>query len=417
VSGVAVSGAPVLITTRDEAARAVTARIAERDRIQANLADLDSSLGRRLLAGAALTGTTRARWEQFTADMAALLEVLAGYSGVIDKAADLVGRAGGRTRAGVDLAQAILLLTGPSVELADALPPLDRRGLTSAGHRQLTLDDAVTEMNGAFARAAEVVTAAEAVWNHTAERLRQVAVGLSAARRDIDGVSDAALAGRLVHLEAGLAALRATVNGDPLSLWQPDRVDTAQLDGLEQQASVAAAAARELARLAGGADHRIAEVAGLVAAARAAEQDASAARATAAAKIRVTWPPILGPAPDLAGRLEGARALATQGRWPQLAAELAAVEQAAAAAIREHREAEREAVALTGRRSELKGRIKGYRAKAAAHGGAEDPGLEESFERARDLLREAPCDLDAAADAVDGYVQAVLAFARRETQR
>jgi hypothetical protein len=68
-------------------------------------------------------------------------------------------------------------------------------------------------------------------------------------------------------------------------------------------------------------------------------------------------------------------------------------------------------------RSELKGRIKGYRAKAAGVGGAEDPGLEESFERARDLLREAPCDLDAAAGAVDGYVQAVLAFARRGTRQ
>lgn len=406
-----------MITTRDEAARAVTARLAERDRIQANLADLDSSLGRRLLAGATLAGATRARWEQFTADMAALLEVLAGYSGVIDKAATLVGRPGGRARAGSDLARAIGLLTGPSVELAGAPPPLDQRGLTSTGHRQLTLDDAVTEMNEAFARAAGVVTAAEAVWNHATERLRQVEAGLSRARRDIRDVSDAALEGQLARLEAGLAALRATVNGDPLSLWQSGRVEDVQLGQLEQQASAASAAARELAWLADRADGRIAEVASLVAAAQDAERDAGAARATAAAKISVTWPPTRGSVAGLGGRLEDARALAAQGRWPQLAAELTAVEQEAAAAIREHRAAECAAVALIDRRSELKGRIKGYRAKAVGVGGAEDPFLEESFQRARDLLREAPCDLDAAAGAVDGYVQAVVAFAQRGAQR
>ena len=43
-------------------------------------------------------------------------------------------------------------------------------------------------------------------------------------------------------------------------------------------------------------------------------------------------------------------------------------------------------------------------------GGAEDSDLDERYDRARDLLWTAPCDLPAAADAVTGYQQAVLSL-------
>ena len=49
--------------TRAQAADAVNAASGERDAIQANLLDLDGSFGKRLLAGAALAGTTKQRWE------------------------------------------------------------------------------------------------------------------------------------------------------------------------------------------------------------------------------------------------------------------------------------------------------------------------------------------------------------------
>ena len=49
--------------TREQAAAAVAAAAAERDSIQANLLDLDGSFGKRLLAGATLTGETRQRWD------------------------------------------------------------------------------------------------------------------------------------------------------------------------------------------------------------------------------------------------------------------------------------------------------------------------------------------------------------------
>ena len=51
------------LLSRDQAAAAVAASVAERDTIQANLLELDNSFGKRLLAGATLTGGTRKRWE------------------------------------------------------------------------------------------------------------------------------------------------------------------------------------------------------------------------------------------------------------------------------------------------------------------------------------------------------------------
>jgi hypothetical protein len=56
--------------------------------------------------------------------------------------------------------------------------------------------------------------------------------------------------------------------------------------------------------------------------------------------------------------------------------------------------------------------LQAYKAKAARLGAAEDLGLTERYDVARDLLWTAPCDLGAAADAVAAYQQAILAIGR-----
>ncbi|MEZ5260866.1 MAG: hypothetical protein R2755_03610 [Acidimicrobiales bacterium] len=59
------------------------------------------------------------------------------------------------------------------------------------------------------------------------------------------------------------------------------------------------------------------------------------------------------------------------------------------------------------RRNELRGLLGGLAAKAGAAGRAEDPELSQLHRAARDLLHVAPCDLDAAARAVDAFQAAV----------
>ena len=78
------------VLTREQAAAAVAAAVAERDTIQANLLDLDGSFGKRLLAGATLIGETRRRWEAAAAAMTSLWETFNAYSAVVDRAAGVL---------------------------------------------------------------------------------------------------------------------------------------------------------------------------------------------------------------------------------------------------------------------------------------------------------------------------------------
>src|SRR5260370_41260415 len=107
------------ILSRDQAAAAVAAAVAERDTIQANLLDLDNSFGKRLLAGAALTGETRKRWDAAAAGLATLWETFGAYSAGGDKTAELM--AGAPRAAGPRLAQNGSLLDGAA---ARPSPPL-----------------------------------------------------------------------------------------------------------------------------------------------------------------------------------------------------------------------------------------------------------------------------------------------------
>ena len=78
--------------SKEQAAAAVKAAVAERDAIQANLLELDSSFGKQLLTGAELTGETRRRWDATAATLATLWQV---YESPLDTMCNRVGRRAG----------------------------------------------------------------------------------------------------------------------------------------------------------------------------------------------------------------------------------------------------------------------------------------------------------------------------------
>jgi chromosome segregation ATPase len=402
------------VLTREQAAAAVAAAVAERDTIQANLLDLDGSFGKRLLAGAKLTGETRRRWDAVTPAMTTLWETFSAYSAVVDRAAEVL--AGGKLNA-AKLAELDTLLNGASVRLAHASSAVARGDLTGKAETELTPAAAIREMRRAFADAAEMVAVAENVWNAIADQLQQVAADLAAARQRTDGLADSALADSLGPAEADLGQLRDVLNSDPLALWHGGQVDTARLDRLRQRAAVAVSKAGELATLRDHADQRISAVARTVSAARQAWQDAMAARERAAARIAATALPQPPEVRGLADRLAELQALKAAGRWPRLASEIDLLEGQAEAVANGCRDAERQATGLMDRRDELRGLLDAYQARAAKLGGAEDSELDARYDRARDLLWTAPCDLSAAADAVTGYQQAVLALSGRKIRQ
>ena len=402
------------VLTREQAAAAVAVAVAERDTIQANLLDLDGSFGKRLLAGATLTGETRRRWDAVTAAMTTLWQTFNAYSAVVDSAAEVL--AGGKLNA-AKLAELDTLLHGASVRLARASSALARGDLTGKAETELTPAAAVREMRKAFADAAEVVAAAEDVWNAITDQLQQVAADLAAARQRTDGLADSALADALGPAEAELGQLRDVLNSDPLALRHGSQVDTARLDRLRQRAAVAVSKADELATLRDHADQRISAVATAVSAAREAWQDAMAARERAAARIAAAALPQPPEVRGLADRLAELEPLKAAGRWPRLASEIDLLEGQAEAVANGCRDAERQATGLMDRRDELRGLLDAYQARAAKLGGAEDSELDARYDRARDLLWTAPCDLSAAADAVTHYQQAVLALSGRKIRQ
>jgi hypothetical protein len=397
--------------TKERAPAVVQAAVAERDAIQANLLELDGSFGKRLLEGAALSGQTKRRWEATAASLASLWQIYSAYSAVIDRAAEAAGgHLGPRELAGITQ-----LLTGPSVQLSAGPAPLAGRDLADSGREDLTVVAAVTRMRRAFGQITEVVSAAEQVWNEMTAKLDALAAELGRVTPLAASLGDEALTGNLAAAQSKLNRLRDTLSSDPLSLWQggsaAGAVDTSGADRLQDRVTAAVTRVDELVRLRDDARQRVAEVTTAAAAARAAYEDAVAAWQRAAAKITPEALPAQPPGlADLTFRLAELDTLLAAGRWTRLASELDELERDIAAATAVFRDTERTVVAALSRREELRGLLGAYQAKAARLGAAEDPGLAERYDRARGLLWTAPCDLAAAADAVTGYQQAVLAL-------
>lgn len=392
--------------SKEQAAAAVRAAVTERDAIQANLLELDSSFGKQLLAGAELTGETRRRWDATAATLATLWQVYEAYSAVVDQAAEA---AAARHLGPRELAALSALLTGRSVQLASGPAPLAGRDLADRGHEDLTLATAVARMRGAFSTVTEVVAAAEHVWTDVAGRLDTAGAELARVTPLAAALGDEALAGNLASAQDELTRMRDTLNSDPLALWQGGTVDTSAADRLQERVAAAVARADELIRLRDEARQRVDEVQTAAVAVRAARDDAVAAWQRAAEKIAAAAlpPPPAEPA-DLSVRLAGLGPLMDGGRWPRLASELDLLDRELAAATARFKEAERAAVSALARRDELRGLLGAYKAKAARLGAVEDTALTERYDRARELLWTAPCDLTAAEAAVAGYQQAVL---------
>jgi len=399
--------------TKERAPSVVQSAVAERDAIQANLLELDGSFGKRLLEGAALTGETKRRWDATAVSLATLWQTYSAYSAVVDQAAEAVaGHLGPR-----ELTRISTLLSGPSIELSSGPAPLAGRDLADSGREDLTLVAAVTRMRRSFGDVTAVVSAAEQVWNEMTSRLDTVAAELARVTPHAASLGDEALTGNLAAAESELARLRGALASDPLSLWQggpgpkTGQVDTSGADRLTERVGAAAARVNELVRLRDDAERRIAEVKTAAATARAACEDAAAAWQRAADKIAAAALPAEPPGfADLSARLADLDALMAAGRWTRLASELDLIERELAEATTKFRDAERTLVGVISRRDELRGLLGAYQAKAARLGAVEDPVLTERYDRARGLLWTAPCDLAAAADAVTGYQQAVLAL-------
>ncbi|MEV6522124.1 hypothetical protein AB0M43_09305 [Longispora sp. NPDC051575] len=390
----------------DQADEALGRLTAEHDRISATLLELDAHPTRRMLDVVVLSGQTARRWTVARAGLDQLWRLYEAYQGVLHHAREVRARRG-RPNAD-DLAELATLLLGRSVWLVGPDVPLGQRSLAgpTAVIEELSLAEAVGRMEQSFATASGLVAAVDFVWTELNPQLTALADRLASTHRlagDLGSVVDPAL-------ERDLEALRANLLADPLAFVTPEGPDRSTLDRLAARVTSTHAGLERAAR---SRDELETLVERLEAAlAELADREADAAREHATAVEKICAPPVPDP-PRVTGplraRLDALRLLGQRGRWALLAEEADRVTEAlrvAGAAVAARRA---ELTGLLDRRTELRGRLAAYRAKAHRLGLAEDAELAGRHEEARVLLWTAPCDLEAAAAAVTRYQRAVLA--------
>lgn len=406
---------PALITT-EEADRGLDRLRADRDLISERLVALDDHPGQRFLDGAALTGDSRRRWAETKSAIGTLWARFGLYRGVLDRAEQTRNRRG---RPGEEeLAELTELLRGQPVELPVVAAPTAPASLTASGTERVSVAELVDRMNADYATVSAVLDSADRTWSLLASRLDPLTAALGAANSlagvlGVAGAPGSTAAAELAEVDADLHRLRSDVLSDPLVAHDGldrrlvevqtvlDRV-TGQLTALQRVRDDYPGLRAELA----GRLDALAELA------RRWRQLAGEVRVKIAGQP-LEVPDVVagaGGADPVTGWLAELDQLHHQLAWTELAGRITEVTVEIGAAGTELTTAVGNLTGLLDRRTELRGRLGAYRAKAGALGHGEDPELAELHHRADDLLRTAPCDLRAATVAVTGYQRAVLAI-------
>jgi len=383
---------------------------AEHQAVFESLMKLEDHLGRKLLEGAALEGVTHERRAEVRYGVATLWTLYETYRAAVVRVHAIRVRRSRPTRA--DLQEIEELVAGAATV---ALPNPD--GSPEPLRSRLTLDELVVEFRTVYAGVCEVVSAVGRVRVELSPRIERCHELLSQAEAlaaDLGlAVGTDPAASVLPPLADRLETVRRTCLTDPLRLWAENTVDVAEVEQLTVQCERAYAELSTLEELRRHVQPRLDLVETTFTEAIRLHRQISDERHRAYVKIHGM------PAPDLAvpwedppdSQLAAVRELCQHASWRRLAAELAALERDADATLQRARTELADASRPLRERDELRGRLGAYRAKAAALGRIEDLALGQLYQRARDLLWSAPCDLAIAAAVVAEYQSAVNATA------
>ncbi|MFD7872755.1 hypothetical protein ACFV5G_01265 [Streptomyces sp. NPDC059766] len=419
--GVTDPAGPVM--DRDEVDRALARLGAEHEAIETSLLALQDHAGRRLLEGAALTGTTRERWTSAEASITLLWAYFDAYSDALRSAREIRSRRRWSSRE--DLVELTELLRGESVTIAGSAtatanaPTLSGPGRLSESFSLVTL---VERMNELYASSLDMVVAADAVWSALPARIDLLAAELQRTRKLAHSVGvrpgEHPAGDDLERITHTLTALREQVVSDPLAYWLPTRGSSAPGGGrpdtavYDREARALEDVRREIdavLTVRQDAEQRLVRLRDVLSRADRTLAEARTARGEVLAKIAATEVPVVGGPPTvLQEQLATAAEYRRRGQWNRLSPLLESLEQRAEDELLRARESLTAVTAPLAVRAELRGRLDAYRAKVARHGLAEDPFLIERYDAARRMLWSAPCDLRVAEQAVLRYQHAVV---------
>jgi hypothetical protein len=370
--------------TTEEIDRELASRAKEVASMSATLVELDSHAGLVHVRRYPPTGVTAQRWAEIEKSLAQLWDDLGRMTSILDSAQTLRAR---RSKPDDDdRAELTGLLRERPLEVSRQRIPLAQRQISGPGEaiEYVGLADTAERMRSTYPAVIEFLDAVDGINSLIAQRLAP-----SQQRLDAAGVAG----------PKEMAELLAVSASDPLSLTERDveKRIIAIGESIERQSRDLA----DLAALQANWPDALAKAASELDALRDASHRAMQVR-THAQEVVVSGPlPMHADAePDLRAEL---RSLTT----PDPAA-LLSLRRRIEAALRVAREDEELAQGLLDRRSELKGRLTVYQAKAARLGLGEHPDLLASGRIASGLLSRRPCDLRAVTRAITDYQQLLV---------
>jgi hypothetical protein len=383
----------------------------ERDRISASLLDLEDHDCFQMLKRADLTGVTKHRWAAVQDNMTALWLLFDAYVNVLDDAEDLRRR---NPRPEAVMTELTWLLSGRSIEVGGEEIPLERRTLLGPPTERLSLDQAVARMTAAYDEAAETIATIDAAWGVLLPKLVEADEELQKVM-ELAGALGEPAGPELSRVSGRLDQARQTVRVDPLAMVGTDgRTDTTVVDAVLTALAELRQNLEDAARLRREYADRIRAVEDSLALIEEAVAETRRTREIVQVKIlSAALPEVSDPVPALRDRLAEVAELRRHGRWAEAGRRLATLEEAGADGLEQARGALHALGGLLDRRSELRGRLEAYAAKAARLGHAEDTELARLHREARDLLWTAPCDLQQATVTLTRYQRTLNSLVTR----
>jgi hypothetical protein len=370
--------------TTDAIDRELASRTKEVTAMSATLLELDNHPGLAHVRRYPPTGVTAQRWVVIEKSLAQLWEDLGRMTSILETARAV--RARGWRLDDDDRTELTRLLCERPLEVARQPIPLAQRSITGSSEavEYVGLADTADRMRTAYPAVIEFFDAVDAIDS-------LIAKGLAPWQKRLD---EAGAAG-----PKELAELLEVSATDPLSLTtnEVEQRISAIADNIERRSAELA----ELATLQANWSDAIATTTLQLDELRAARQRAAQTRAHAEQTV------VAGPLPVHADSEPGLRATLRSITTPDPAA-LQSLRRQIEAALRVVREDERLAQGLLDRRSELKGRLTAYQAKAARLGLGEDPEVLAASRIAAGLLSRRPCDLRAVTRAIADYQQMLV---------
>ncbi len=369
------------------------------EQISANLLELELDPNRELLDATELQGESAVRWARASASQAQLWQWYSLLGGLLDRAAGLRGT---RTRLpAAQLAELSALLQGSSIELSSQQVPLQERDLLASPQVCCSPDELLARMSVEFDQSKAVIAAIGDAWDTLIPRVR-------AARAALDGSAELARAlgdvepSELNLARRRLAELAGALSKDPLSVSLKEiQALEISLQAIRDDLEGVRDVRRDISQLLASAHELFEEL-------RQAVREGEAAHEEGLIKITslaVRKPLYLDSA--LEQQLQDVAELSNQGSWREARAALEQWSACAGSLLDQARQIAAENRAPLQSRSQLRGLLDGYQAKAKRLGLIEDPELSGIFEEAHETLYTAPTDLAHAAELIGHYREAL----------